>query len=118
MSWDWGELKTLSADLGKASANTASKTMLAVRKSAFDLEKVAKSATPVDTGFLRRSLGTSFVWNSGGASAEVGPTAHYGVFVEFGTRRMTERPYMRPALTAVEPGFMAAMERLVQETLW
>jgi hypothetical protein len=35
----------------------------------------------------------------------------YGKFVEFGTRRMGARPYMRPAAEQVLPGFADAVKR-------
>ena len=47
------------------------------------------------TGDLRRSIGLDL--GNDGLSAAVGPTAHYGPYVEFGTRFMDAQPYLRPA---------------------
>ena len=38
-----------------------------------------------------------------GLSALVGPSVYYGKFLEFGTRRMAARPFVRPALAHVLP---------------
>lgn len=109
MNWETGELKTLAADLGKAGFDTTRKAGQAVRKAATDIEAGAKAIAPVDTGNLRNSIGTSM---HGPLSAEVGPTAHYGIYVEFGTYKMAAQPYMGPAADRVEPSFVAAMEQL------
>jgi HK97 gp10 family phage protein len=66
-----------------------------VAETAYGTEAVAKILCPVDTGLLRRSIHT--VIEHGGLRAVVGPSAFYSVFVEFGTRYMAARPYMRPA---------------------
>ena len=110
LSWDSAEVGQLAADLGKASYETTRRAQQVVTKSAHDVESVAKTVAPVDTGNLRNSIGTDIT--GGGLSAEIGPTAHYGVYVEFGTRRMAPQPYMGPGLDAATPGFVAAMGEL------
>lgn len=97
MADGFGEVRALAADLRGASAQARKMAGLAVRKAAFDLEAKAKQYAPVDTGFLRNSIGTDFA----GTRATIGPTAHYGPFVEFGTRRQPGQPYMTPAADAV-----------------
>lgn len=83
-----------------------------VSKAAFDIEAKAKAKAPVRTGTLRRSIHSVFA--SGGLSAVVGPSVLYGKFVEFGTRRMGARPYMRPAAEAVLPKFAASVARALK----
>lgn len=78
-----------------------------VSKAAFEIEAQAKAKAPVRTGTLRRSIHT--VLSNGGMSAAVGPSVLYGKFVEFGTRRMGARPFMRPAAESVLPKFTAAI---------
>ena len=107
---DFSELEKLAADLGKAPAETTRKASRAVRKSALDIERLAKARVPVDTGNLKNSITTST--SASGLSAEIGPTAHYGIYVELGTRRMAPKPYLGPAVEAVEPGFIAAIEQV------
>ena len=108
---DFSELIRLAADLGKASAEITRKASQVVRKAAFDIESGAKTRVPVDTGNLKNSIGVTL--SATGLSAEVGPTAHYGIYLEYGTRRISPpRPYMGPATAAVEPSFVEAIEQL------
>lgn len=78
-----------------------------VSKATFDVEAKAKARVAVKTGTLRRSIHS--VFSNGGLTGIVGPSVLYGKFVEFGTRRMGARPYMRPAAEAVLPRFVASV---------
>jgi HK97 gp10 family phage protein len=80
-----------------------------VSKAAFEIEARSKALAPVKTGLLRRSIHTVMAAN--GQSATVGPSVEYGKFVEFGTRRMGARPYMRPAAEQELPKFVDAVKR-------
>lgn len=104
------DLYALAADLGKAGYNATRKAQQVVAKAALDVEARAKVFAPVDTGALMNSIGADVAADS--LSAEIGPTVHYGAYVEYGTSRMAPQPYMSPALDAVAPGFVAAMESL------
>lgn len=66
-----------------------------VAETAYAVEGTAKQLAPVRTGTLRRSIHT--VFSRGGLRAIVGPSVAYSIFVEFGTRFMAARPFMRPA---------------------
>lgn len=83
-----------------------------VKKHAYMVEAQAKAKVAVDTGTLRRSIHS--VFENGGLRALVGPSVLYGKFVEFGTRRMGARPYMRPAAESVLPKFVASMRAAVR----
>ena len=107
---DFSELIAISADLGKASYEVTRRAQVVVRKTAADIEASGKRNAPVDTGHLRGSIGMTI--SMGGMSAEIGPTASYGAYVEFGTRRMAPHAYMGPALDIVGPSFAAAMEEI------
>ena len=115
MEFDASELRTLAADLGKAGYGATRKAQQAVRKSAIDVQNIAAERAPVDTGFLKASIGVDMAGDS--LSAVIGPSASYGRWVEEGTSRMAPQPYMSPALNAVTPGFVAAMESLGGEML-
>lgn len=74
-----------------------------VKRATLDIEARATARTPVLTGTLRRSIAS--VFENGGLTGRVGPSVFYGKFIEFGTRRMGARPFMRPAAEAVLPRF-------------
>jgi HK97 gp10 family phage protein len=59
------------------------------------VEGRAKIKAPVDTGFLRNSIGVVSVTSR---EAVIGVGAEYGVYQEMGTRFMRAQPFMRPAL--------------------
>ena len=74
-----------------------------VKRSTLEVEKRSKELVPVRTGHLRRSITSQFSEN--GLRGVCGPSASYGVWVEFGSRGRAARPYMRPAARLVLPRF-------------
>jgi HK97 gp10 family phage protein len=70
-----------------------------------DMESQAKDIVPVDTGFLQSTIYHNV--DPASLTLELGATADYASYVEFGTRRMAAEPYIRPA-------FDAGQETLVQ----
>lgn len=82
-----------------------------VNVSTLDVEARAKERVPVKTGTLRRSIHS--VFENGGLRGICGPSVFYAAFVEFGTRHMAARPYMRPAAAAVLPRFAESIRRIV-----
>lgn len=105
MGFDTSGMRELKTDLGKLSARAIPTAMRAVAKTAHDIEATAKQLAPVDTGNLRNSISADIH----GLTAEIGPTASYGMFVEEGTSRMAPQPYMGPAFDRHVPAFEAAM---------
>jgi HK97 gp10 family phage protein len=83
-----------------------------VSTSTYDVEARAKAVVPVLTGTLRRSIHS--VFENGGLRGICGPSVDYGQYVEFGTRHMPSRPYMRPAAATVLPKFAEALARLLR----
>lgn len=98
----------LGADLTGAIARIEPMAEIAVAKTALAGVAQAKLRAPVRTGNLRSSISADIR----GLEAVFGPTAHYGVYLEFGTSRMSPRPFLGPALDDVTPGFVAAMQAI------
>lgn len=69
-------------------------------------ESYAKALCPVDTGNLRNSI-THF---QQGDDEYIGTAVEYAPYVELGTRRMTARPYLRPAASEHTAEYKAVME--------
>jgi HK97 gp10 family phage protein len=84
----------------------------AVQRTAEAVHRDAKLTVPVDTGNLRSSITRDVERTPTGAAAEVGPTAEYGGFVEYGTSRMGPQPYMGPAFTAHAHELAEALEHV------
>lgn len=93
MGADVSQLNRLAVDLGRAGAAVVPLASTVIARTAHDIEGTAKALCPVDTGNLRGSISTT----AAGLTAEVGPTASYGGYVEFGTSRMAPRAYLGPA---------------------
>ena len=119
VSADWSEVNELAADLGKAGLGAARKAQRVVAKAAADVQRTGAATAQqlfkpppegASTGATANSIGVDL--ENGGLAASIGPTTSYAPYLEFGTRRMSPRPFMGPALDAVEPSFTAAMEQL------
>lgn len=90
----------------------------ALKRAAFQIESRAKQKAPVDTGALRSSIytrigrgpDTSTVGADrtplpepgGDLVAHIGPSVHYGIYVEMGTHRAAAQPYLLPAVRETE----------------
>jgi len=92
---DVSQLNRLAVDLGRAGPAAIPPTRVAIAKTAHNIQATGQMFAPVDTGFLRSSIGTDI--RQGGLAAEIGPTADYGHYVEYGTSRMGPHAYMGPA---------------------
>ena len=77
-----------------------------VDESLDNLEAKAKALVPVRTGFLRSTI---YGARTGELMGYVGATASYAFFVEFGTRFMNAKPYLRPALYNLIPELTTRM---------
>ena len=109
-----------------------------VRKTAFDIERAAKEAAPVDTGALKNSIHTVVagadgydkaasavrdkhpkaevfdkVEPDGPGEAVVAVAAGYGAYVEYGTTRAAAQPFLTPAVDAARNNFIKACGKAV-----
>ena len=64
------------------------------------IEALAKRLCAVDTGRLRSSITHDLGVDGRGLYGMVGTNVEYAIFLEFGTRHMRARPFLRPALRA------------------
>ncbi|WP_330478681.1 HK97 gp10 family phage protein [Streptomyces platensis] len=70
----------------------------ALEEWASDLEKTAKELAPVRSGRLRDSIGSRVNKTSGKAWVQVnGQAREYAYYVEKGTSKMADQPFMGPA---------------------
>lgn len=83
-----------------------------VRHNGAEMQAKAQQNAPVDTGYLKRSIGIEIT--DGGMAAEVEPTADYAPYVELGTRFMEAQPYLKPAFDEQKEKFKKDMKRLVE----
>lgn len=120
MSMDFSDVTRMAADLRGAATRVGPMAQVAVRKTAKDIQRSARTIAPVDTGNLKNSITTTDlrgVGRSGSLVAEVGPTANYGIYVEMGTSRMAAQPFLGPAADKHLPAFEQAMVQLGAEAI-
>lgn len=116
---DVSQVRALGSRIAAAGPRIGSRAAAALRKTAMDIEADAKAMAPVDTGNLQNSISTSITGDGrfGSMSAEVGPTAEYGIYQEFGTSVMGAQPFMGPAFDRRAPGYAAALADIAAEFL-
>lgn len=112
MDVDVSELNRLAADLGKLGPEVTAGSRVIVQKACADTKRDGQAFAPVDTGFLRSSIGYETHDTKTGAWGEVGPTAEYGGYVEDGTSVMAPHAYMGPAFDRHAGEFVKACELL------
>jgi HK97 gp10 family phage protein len=116
---DWGPVSQLRAGLARGGDRAAAESRRLLVKAASDIKARAMVYAPVDTGNLRSSITYEIKGTAHGASAEIGPTALYGFWVEYGTSTRQPDPFMGDAFDNVAPQFEAAMAALgVRAASW
>lgn len=116
---DAGELNTLAASFARASGRVGGLAAAAVRKTAMQIEADAKVFAPVDTGNLMNSISTDIEGDGrfGVVSAEIGPTAEYGIYVEQGTSVHAPQAFLGPAFDRHVGGLEQALGTIAQQGL-
>ncbi len=77
------------------------------------LAATARSYAPVRTGYLKSLIGVE----QEGFDVYLVAKAVYSAFVEFGTKRMAARPFIRPALESAAGAALTALGRTLQAAL-
>lgn len=114
---DTTEVTALSAKLARATTTVGPKAGVVIRKTAYSIERDAKSFAPVDTGNLRNSISTKFSSSIIMIRADIGPTAEYGIYQELGTSRMPPQPFLRPATERNQEAFNRAVQQIGEDAL-
>ena len=85
----------------------------AVKVNTTEMHQKATRNVLVDTGHLKRSITTEF--SDSGLTGRVYTDVEYGIYVEFSTRYMAGKPFMRPAFYDQRVKFMQDMSRLLKK---
>lgn len=94
----------------RIAATLEPKLAVVVATTALEVEGAAKTAVPVKTGNLRRSLHTQPL---DPLHALVGTDVEYAAYVEYGTRYMGAQPYLTPAVEFSRARFVAAVRAVI-----
>lgn len=123
MPVDISQVRAFSTSLTTASGRVGAQAAAALKKTAYDIEADAKaliiSLGAVDTGNLLNSVTTSISGDGrhGSMTAEVGPTAEYGIYVHEGTSRMGARPFLTTAFDSRAPLLEKAIAQLAERAI-
>lgn len=117
MVGDFRELDKLIADLNAVPRNLERLVRVAMQKTAADIKADAQAFAPVDTGNLRASISYETHITADAVTAEIGPTAEYGIYVEYGTEHMAPQAYLGPAFDRRSPALDQALGQIVDGLL-
>lgn len=112
----WSGDEALLKKLQRMTDNSAVKTI--VHKNGDELNANMKRNTKTafkkgySTGQTASSINTEI--SDGGLTATVQPTTEYAPYVEYGTRKMTAEPFVKPAFDEQEQKFKNDLRKLVQ----
>ena len=106
MSVEWHGAERLTMAIRGASQKTMEQISQVIRNNTERLKASAKAKAPVDTGFLKNHITSSYPDRLEG---HVKSEAAYSGYQEYGTRFQTGKPFMRPASKEVEPQFKKDM---------
>lgn len=110
MTFNFWNLDGLENKIKQLNVDTLKKSRKCVKKHTANLQYKAKRIVPVDTGTLKRSILSKLSTN--GLTGEVEPHTHYQSYVEYGTSKMSAKPYMRPSFEQTKEEFIRDMRRI------
>lgn len=106
MSVEWHGAERLTMAIRGASQKATEQSSQVIRNNTERLKASAQAKAPVDTGFLKNHITSSYPDRLEG---HVKSEAAYSGYQEYGTRFQTGKPFMRPSLKEVEPKFKKDM---------
>ena len=118
--WDGSKLVALEQDLAGVGGRVTPAVAKVIKDGGEAIAKRAKELAPRRSGKLQRSINSTFTAGGGGteATAEIGPTAFYGRFVEHGTAKMSPHPYLAPAADAESEAITEAIAKAASEAFF
>lgn len=111
MSVEWHGAERLTMAIRGASPKAMEQSSQVIRNNTERLKASAKSKAPVDTGFLKNHITSSYPNRLEG---RVKSEAAYSGYQEYGTRFQTGTPHIRPALQEIEPQFKQDMNNVLK----
>lgn len=97
---EWKGIEKAFSKLVNAPGNVDRLIDAVVKNNAEKAKTEAQRIAPYDTGFLHDEI---YAHYPGKACAEIVSNAGYSGFLEYGTRKMSAQPFMRPAIESILP---------------
>lgn len=83
----------------------------------YEIERLAKSKVPVDTGRLKGSIMTDTSNSGGSFTVEVGTDVEYSPHVEYGTINQGAQPFLNPSFDQMAPKIIERINNIVNKEL-
>ena len=100
---DWKGDKELQRAFQKAYTEAPKVIEAVIKNNGEKLRARASALSPIDTGFMQSNIDSYYQGGGSSLEAYVHSRAGYSGFVEFGTRKMSAQPFMRPAVEWIGP---------------
>lgn len=101
----WEGDKELQRAFRKAYEKSPEVTQAVIKNNGEKLRARAMALSPVDTWFMHDNIDSYYQGGGSLFEAFVHSRAGYSGFVEFGTRKMSAQPFMRPSVEWIGPQF-------------
>ena len=111
MSVEWHGAERLTMAIRGANPKAMEQSSQVIRNNTERLKASAKAKAPVDTGFLKNHITSSYPNRLEG---HVKSEAAYSGYQEYGTRFQTGTPHIGPALQEIEPQFKQDMSNVLK----
>ena len=107
--------KKLNTDLLKHRNAVKRRTGVALRAGGMLIRNAAQTKAPVLTGNLKRSINVEVIETGAVQLAIIGTEVSYAPYLEYGTSKMSARPYLRPAFDEQQDAAIAEVESVLDQ---
>lgn len=108
----WKEFADFASKLSDSVQKSVEQEML---KGGYEIERLAKSNAPVDTGRLKGSITTNKSGKGSSYQVSIGTDVEYAPHVEFGTYKQSAQPFLHPAFDNLSPKIIDRVNKIVDQ---
>src|SRR5699024_3921296 len=91
----------------------ADRVVPVIRRNTSQAQAKAMRLAAVDTGFMKRSITMRI--DTSGLAGYIVAGADYSPYLEYGTRKMDAKPFMRPEARKQTPIFLSDLRKLIRK---
>lgn len=112
----WDGLGDLYSELGVASKEAQKYTEDAMKSTLAKAQQKSKGLARVDTGFMQNNINTKVLEsNQDRVVGEIRSEAEYSSYNEFGTYKMSAKPFIRPSVAASTHWFYNSVKQALKK---
>lgn len=108
----WTGLNKLFSEFNVSQKNAISATNSAMKSTLSKAQEVSKRNARVDTGYMRNNIDIDYIKASGSTiTGRYVARADYSSYNEYGTYKMSAKPFMRVGVANAKPYFVSEIKR-------